>query len=163
MTAEEPVRVRIVPEYPSLVISSDGRIQGPSGKWLKTFPDKRGYLRFNIYRGNRKWTQHGVHAAVCAAFNGPRPEGQLVRHLDGNPGTNDFRNLAWGTFQDNEADQIRHGRGLQGIRHHQAKLTEADVLAIRASTRTGRELSQLFGVSGVAISSIRRRKTWRHI
>lgn len=38
-----------------------------------------------------------VHAAVAAAFIGPRPEGALIRHKDGNRLNNDFRNLAYGT------------------------------------------------------------------
>ncbi len=159
----ERVRVRIVPEYPGLVISSDGRIQGPSGKWLKAFPGKQGYLRFNIYRGNQRWTQHGVHAAVCVAFHGPRPEGQLVRHLDGNPGNNQAENLAWGTSLDNEADKIRHGRSLTGTRHHQAKLTEDDVRHICSSGMTGRALALNYGVTESTVSAIRKRKTWTHI
>jgi predicted XRE-type DNA-binding protein len=32
-----------------------------------------------------------------------------VRHLDGIASNNDVRNLAWGTYADNEADKIQHG------------------------------------------------------
>jgi hypothetical protein len=44
-----------------------------------------------------------------------------------------------------------------------AKLTEADVLAIRASSDSGPVLARRFGVSRTTISEIRLRKTWQHI
>lgn len=161
MSADRPARVRTAPEFPGLVISDDGRIQGPSRKWLKAFPDKDGYLRFNTYR-NRKWQQHSVHVAVCTAFHGPRPEAANgVRHLNGDPQDNRAENLAWGTYLENEADKRRHGHGLLGERHHQAKLTEDDVLLIRGLRSSGsslRELSERFGVTLATISSIAHRK-----
>ena len=160
------LRVRITPEYPGFVISSDGSIQGPSGRWLRPFPDKHGYLRINTYEPPKRWTQVGVHAVVCTAFHGPRPEGMLVRHLDGNTMNNRADNLAWGTFKDNEADKLRHGRRPMGVDHHGAKLTETDVIAIRSVAQlrgVGQELAQQYDVSESTISSIRSRKTWRHI
>jgi hypothetical protein len=51
----------------------------------------------------------------------------------------------------------------RGVKHHGAKLTEADIPAIRASTETLAVLSKRYGVSQPALSSIRRRKTWIHI
>lgn len=156
------VRVRITPEYPELVVSSDGRIKGPQGRWLRLFPDRRGYLRLNLYR-DRKWTQVGAHAVVCTAFHGPRPVGQVVRHLNGDPADCRADNLAWGTHAENEADKKRQGRNLAGERHHQAKLTADDVRHIRSSGMTGQDLAALYEVSDSAISAVLHRKTWRHV
>lgn len=50
-----------------------------------------------------------VHHLIAEAFIGPRPQGQVVRHLDGNPLNNSAGNLGYGTYGDNERDKIRHG------------------------------------------------------
>jgi len=50
-----------------------------------------------------------VHRLVAAAFLGPCPEGQEVRHLNGDRTDNRLSNLAYGTHQENVADAFRHG------------------------------------------------------
>jgi len=62
-----------------------------------------------------------VHKIVMEAFVGPCPEGQEVRHLDGNPGNNCWApgneeetvaaggNLIYGTHSENMQDKHRHG------------------------------------------------------
>ncbi len=61
----------------------------------------------------------------------------------------------------------RHGsrtkpeRTARGERHGNAKLTEADVEAIRFSTGTTREVGGLFGISATQVSNIRNGKSWR--
>lgn len=62
-----------------------------------------------------------VHKIVMEAFVGPCPEGQEVRHLDGNPGNNRWApgdeaetvaaggNLFYGTHSENMQDKHRHG------------------------------------------------------
>lgn len=54
-----------------------------------------------------------VHTWVALTFLGPRPEGQEVRHLDGDPGNNTLGNLAYGTPSENRYDTVRHGRNKQ--------------------------------------------------
>lgn len=49
-----------------------------------------------------------VHHAVLLAFVGPRPEGLLTRHLDGNCLNNRLDNLRYGTKSENSADFYRH-------------------------------------------------------
>jgi hypothetical protein len=155
----------ICPEFPELVVSDDGQIRGPR-KWLKLFPNKTNpYLHFNIYR-SPKWTQLSVHVVVCTAFHGPRPAGLLVRHLDGDPLNNRADNLAWGTFEENEADKVAHGRAARGESHPHVKLTEGQVRAIRAARAAGIKLSELsaeYRISQTQISAIAHRKVWRHL
>lgn len=47
---------------------------------------------------------------VLESFVGPRPKGQLVRHLNDVKTDNRLVNLAWGTYEENYADAIRNGR-----------------------------------------------------
>lgn len=156
-----------LPQYPGLRITADGRLRGPSGKWLKPFPGKSGYLRFNLYNAaSRTWKQLPVHVVVCEAFHGPRPLDSVVRHLNGNHRDNRAENLAWGSQVENEEDKRTHGRNLAGERHHQAKLTDSDVYAIRSDLQSGVRGSRLaahYGVSQGTIGAIRLRKTWRHL
>src|SRR5215469_10681061 len=55
------------------------------------------------------------------------------------------------------------GEHAQGERHGSAKLTVAQVRAIRASTGTCRAVGAEFGVAAITISVIRRRVAWRFI
>lgn len=59
-----------------------------------------------------------VHVLVAEAFLGPRPEGQHVRHLDGNPRNNAVVNLAYGTAAENQQDAIAHGTNGRVRRTH---------------------------------------------
>jgi hypothetical protein len=50
-----------------------------------------------------------VHLLVAEAFIGPRPEGLIARHLDGDKLHNAADNLCWDTYSENGLDQVRHG------------------------------------------------------
>lgn len=51
-----------------------------------------------------------IHRLVMLAFVGPMPDGQEVRHLDGDPTNNRLSNLTYGTSSENARDMVRHGR-----------------------------------------------------
>jgi hypothetical protein len=101
------------------VTTSTGHRRTYRGRVLTPGHHKRGgYLFVNLVRGGRQHHRK-VHALVCEAFNGERPDGAtLVRHLDGDIYNNTPDNLAWGTVSDNLHDAVRHGT------HHQASQTE---------------------------------------
>lgn len=50
-----------------------------------------------------------IHHLVCEAFHGPRPEGLLALHRNGDKLDNRAENLYWGTSRQNMEDSIRHG------------------------------------------------------
>ena len=66
---------------------------------------------------------------------------------------------------ENSTDMKVKGRAarLQGIKHGHAKLTEAEVLAVRASTDTPTLAAQEYGVCPSLICQIRKRKIWKHL
>lgn len=169
MSSGKQVRVRIVPEYPGLVISSDGRIQGPSGKWLKGRPDKDGYLYFSGVRTGveRKQPRLAVHVVVCAAFQGPRPSPKhQVAHWNGDNTDNRAVNLRWVTCVENHADRRRHGRTPAGARNPKVKLTEAQVREIRSLRAGGartNDVATRFGLDRHTISRIVSGKSWGHL
>lgn len=97
-------------------VSSAGRVASlPTRTWprrniLKSVAHKRGgYLYVNLVRDNKQHHRK-IHALVCEAFNGARPESAtLVRHIDGDVRNNIPSNLAWGNTSENMHDAVRHG------------------------------------------------------
>lgn len=68
-----------------------------------------------------------------------------------------------GTPAENMADKIRDGTTGKGEKNGLAKLTNEQVLAIRASEKSHKELSEEFRVTKPLISAIILRKIWKHI
>jgi hypothetical protein len=96
-------------------VSTDGQIRsrprpGTKGGLLtpKVRDDDSGYLSVGLYATGREET-HRIHNVVLIAFVGPRPQGMVARHLDGDPTNNRLDNLCWGTSSENNIDQVRHG------------------------------------------------------
>lgn len=75
--------------------------------------------------------------------------------------------LFLGTQSDNLRDMVAKGRHRpnprRGERHHGARLTTADVIAIRASTDSRKVLRERYGVSKGAIAAILARRIWAHV
>ena len=101
-----------------------------------------------------------IHHLVAAAFIGPRPQGMQVCHNDGNPTNNAASNLRYDTPKGNHADKLLHGTSNRGTRNGSNKLTEAQVLAIRADTRSGTTVAAEYGITHYNVYLIRRRKIW---
>lgn len=94
-------------------VSDDGRVRSrprprTKGGLLRCKVGKRGYLAVSLVSGGRQETRE-VHRIVAAAFIGPRPPGQEVRHLDGDPLNCNLANLRYGTRSQNVRDKRRHG------------------------------------------------------
>jgi hypothetical protein len=72
-----------------------------------------------------------------------------------------------GTDASNAAEAVARGRIRRGERHPAARLTEADVVSIRAKRRADgslhRELADEYGVARTTISAAVRGVTWRHL
>jgi hypothetical protein len=69
-----------------------------------------------------------------------------------------------GTQTENMADKVRDGTWQGGEKHSRAKLTETQVLAIRASeNKFHRELAVEYGVTKTTITNIINRKIWKHL
>lgn len=107
-------RWETVPRAANYEVSDDGRVrskprQGTKGGELKASADVKEYPTVQLYDGGDSF-KAPVHALVLEAFVGPRPEGMVCRHLDGDPTNNTVENLAWGTHSENQYDKVEHGR-----------------------------------------------------
>lgn len=102
----------------------------------------------------------GAHRFSFALHN-PDAEidGAVVRHSCDNPPCVNPNHLLLGTMGDNNRDASRRGRS-------STKLTETDVLAIRARHASGESYSLLgreFGVSAPAVRAVVLRRVWTHV
>ena len=100
---------------------------------------------------------------VLAMDGRPRPDGLNALHSCDNPNCCNPRHLSWGTQKANVAQAMSRGRHQRGEASGRARLTEAEVLAIRADERGCRRLAREYGVGVQTIVGIRAGKTWRHL
>lgn len=120
--------------------------------------DRDGYGIFT-YRGK---TFRAARVALDLAGRAPANDQYACHHCD-NPQCVRPDHLYAGSHADNEDDKRKRGRLKRGEEIHCAKLTEADVRAIRASNDDDRTLAERLMVSRSNISAIRSGKTWRHV
>ena len=120
-----------------------------------------------------------AHRFSWENHNGPLPDGLFVLHKCDQPLCVRPAHLFLGTHADNVADRNTKGRQASGDRHgrytkpestvrggahHKAKVTEKDILAIRAATgQTQKQLAARYSVDRTQISNILRRKSWEHV
>lgn len=158
--------------YPEYSVSNLGRVRrdigGPgktAGRILKPAPTSNGYLAVGLYRAGERVRTTTIHPLVCAHFHGPRPNGAVARHLNGEKTDNRAANLAWGSHRENAADTAAHGRMAFGSKCKQAKLNPSAVRAIRrqAGVSTYKELGRQYGVSDQAIYRVVAGKSWSHV
>lgn len=124
--------------------------------------DKDGYRKAILCnKGDRTCVR--ISSVVALAFIGQRPEGMVVRHLDGDKLNNRPKNIEYSTQKDNIHDKYAHGTMPIGEKNWHSKLTESDVIKIRKSTATDLQLAKQFNVSKSAISLVRTRRNWRHV
>jgi HNH endonuclease len=169
---------RVVQDFPDYEVSNDGLVRrrvasssprGPTikaGFIYKPLGRAGAYLYVSLVNGKTR-KNVSIHVLVATAFIGARPPGLLVAHWDRNRHNNRASNLRWATQKENLSDRERHGTVLRGTKHHQAKLTEADVLAIRAARKESGAsfpvLGSRFGISASTAQRICSGRTWGHL
>lgn len=108
-------------------------------------------------------TPRYVHDLVAAAFIGPKPAGLEVNHKDTDKNNSRADNLEYETPKGNMNHAVRAGAIPTGEDSPLAKLSNADVAAIRARLDMGdvsqRVLADEYGVTQTLISRIKLRKT----
>lgn len=138
-----------------------------------------GYGGFS--RGRKSEGSIQAHRQAWILTNGPIPEGLFVCHECDNRRCVNPAHLFLGTHADNMADMVakgrspkgdRHGRRknpaciLRGERHSRAKLTEMQVVEIRARFAAGgtaaKAIAEEYGVSRNTIERVLSGYSWSH-
>lgn len=134
----------------------------PSGCWnWRHGTDKDGYGVIKR-KGSRP---QRAHRFSFEAKNGPIPgSGVMVCHTCDNPSCVNPDHLFLGAAKHNKTDSVDKGRHVHGRGvYWKAKLTEEQVLAIRADERKRREVANDYGVTPENIDAIRTGKIWKHL
>lgn len=179
LPVEDGVRFAHIEGHPGYCVSSDGRILSckrvgrPHGMLDRTWRPLRlgthdgGYPVVSLWARNRGITRF-VHHLVAEVFLGPRPEGLLVLHRDGNPANNRAGNLYYGTAKQNVADARRHGTlvPLLGGGKIDAKLDATKLVELRTLRLLGasrKQVATFLGVSTSLIGHIEKGRAWRGV
>lgn len=137
------------------------KVQKTETCWLWTaslFPNGYGQFRTNLI------PNRGVaHRASWLLHIGDIPEGLWVLHHCDVRRCQRPNHLFLGTAKDNTEDMISKQRHTAGEHSVKAKLTEAQVMAIRADTRSTEEIARDYAVSVPQINRILAGKNWSHL
>jgi len=135
-----------------------------SGCWIwigSRIPKGYGYLRVDGI------THVYIHRISWQMYFGPIPVGKHICHRCDNPPCWNPAHLWTGTNLENHRDAVRKGRQPNGERvWHLAKLTEAQVLAIRADRRAGmtfEDIALKHGATPGNVEAIVYRVSWKHL
>lgn len=101
-----------------LVKSSLGRKRKSAGRILKPWTSNRGgYLVLKLAKDSEK-RKALVQVLVLEAFVGPRPDGMVCCHNDGDATNNHLSNLRWDTYSANNHDLVKHGTHWNASKTH---------------------------------------------
>jgi len=103
-----------------------------------------------------RWLYQYVHGVTL-------PSNITVNHRCDNPPCVNPAHLYAGTRQDNMRDMIARGRQCHGTRSPQAKFTREQVVAIRQSALSQRQLARLYGVYDMTIHRIRKGLSYKDV
>ena len=163
-----------------------------SGCWLWTAAtDGKGYGRFRVGSKTDGTRKSAIATRVSwKIYCGDLPDDLCVLHKCDNPYCVNPDHLFLGTHTDNMQDCSRKNRTSKGDKHSaiqkahlprgkdhylygkpgfcgetnaQAKLTEDQVRAIRADTRTQMVIAKDYGMTFQQISRIKNRTRWKHV
>lgn len=131
---------------------------------LKIFANARGYCGVVLSRRGKTYSR-AVHQLVAEAFLEQKP-GYEVNHINGEKSDNRVDNLEMITRAENMAHAREMGLTAKGEEHGLAKITEVDVLQIRAARKAGKKLKSIaieFGISREHAGAIASGKYWSHL
>ncbi len=145
--------------------------------WQSMFADRiirseRGCLEFSGFRNGAGYgvitaesKRMGAHRLSYMLAVGDIPEGYFVMHKCDNPACVNPEHLNVGLPRDNVHDMEQKGRARRsrGQLNGRAKLKDADVLMIRASSRSCTEMARELGVTTTLVGRIRRGLSWKHL
>lgn len=131
--------------------------------WQASFAGK-GYGQIRVPGTRRNVYAHRLSYEL---YKGPIPPGAQLLHSCDNPACVNPAHLSVGSSGDNHQDMKAKGRHLFGERNKQSRLTEKQVVALKAmlanSDLSQREIAQAFGVSQVQVSRIKRGLRWERV
>lgn len=150
-------------------INEEGKVfNKKTNRWIKGSLDKNGYRRFRLFYPDGLQKNVSIHRMVLETFYPVENMNKLeVNHIDGNKDNNNISNLEWVTHEENMSHAKIHSLTNNchrvGELNSKAKITEDDVRAIRADTRSYQEIADDYDVSKSTIGFIKTYRSWKHV
>lgn len=108
--------------------------------------------------------QHRAHRLMWIVTNGPIPDGLHCCHKCDNTKCINPAHIFLGTDADNHRDRDAKGRGPLGKPNRRgARLTDAQVVAVRQDPRPREKIAADYGISGAHVSNIKLGKRRRYV
>lgn len=104
-----------------------------------------------------------AHRVMYERRVGPILDGMVIMHICDNPPCVNPDHLKVGTKLDNNRDRIAKRRGKYGLERKNTKLSDQDVLDIRADPRPQVKIAEQYGVAPSHISRIKSGKDRTHV
>lgn len=104
-----------------------------------------------------------AHRATWEVNHGPIPPDMCVCHRCDHKWCVNPRHLWLGPAAANMADKVAKGRQARGATQGHAKLTEADVRAIRKTKGTITAIAAQYGICKSTVARIRNGTSWKHL
>jgi hypothetical protein len=153
-------------------LERSGVHRGRWGDMVMRFPAREmrictttaGYHYVALKLPSQKSIKYLLHRLVMFAFVGVPPQSRpQVNHKDGNKANNRLDNLEYVSSAENLKHCIQVLGKKRGESAGNARLTDAQVLAIRKDRRLLREVAADHGVSLQTISKVRNGHAWAHV
>lgn len=109
-----------------------------------------------------KGRMRAAHRLFYERYNGPIPDGMIVRHSCDNPGCVNPDHLLVGTKLDNSRDMVERGRSCKndGERNPSARLTADQARAIFVDPRNQGAIAAAYGIHRTTVNLIKCGKSW---
>lgn len=161
---------KMVQGFPMYDVSDKGNVRSYQTDrrscFLKPILTNDGYFRVALYRDSEQHLKQ-VHRLVLEAFVSLRPEGLETNHKDGDKINNHLENLEWISHRGNICHAYAIGLRTQiGEKNNQAKLKNGELWLIKRLLwfeLKQKKIAKMFKVGRVAITDIKRERSWRHI
>ena len=155
---------KILIDYPKYKISNFGNLKsGYTNKLLKFSKDKDGYLQVNLFK-NKISKTHKIHRLVAIYFVENPENKPQINHKDGIKINNYYKNLEWCTTQENTSHALKNNLAdAKGEKHGGSKLITENIIDIRISNLSKKELAIKYNISFQTIYDIISRRRWKHI
>jgi hypothetical protein len=136
--------------------SMKGRIFNP------TLSKNKRYFVVALFKDGIK-IYKSVHRIIAETFI-PNPKHlPQVNHIDADKTNNSVSNLEWVTAKENHKHAILNNLKAVGSKHYKSLLTEDQVIEIRKSNQSTKDLAQVYGMSYSGMRYVQTKKTYKHI